>query len=58
MNMLMADVSLTTVDDPESMVQYGRPIPDGQMDDAKGNAIKADPTVSSIEYLHMALKAM
>ena len=43
-NKLMADVSLTTVGDPESMVQYGGPIPDGQMDDVEGNAIKADPT--------------
>ena len=44
MNTLMVDVSLTTVGDPESMMQYGRPIPDGQTDDVKGNTIKADPT--------------
>ena len=40
----MADVSLTTVGDPESMVQYGGPIPEGQTDDVEANAIKAHPT--------------
>ena len=44
MNKLMADVSLTTVGDLESMVKYGGPLPDGQTDDVEGNAIKADPT--------------
>jgi hypothetical protein len=43
-NKLMADVSLTTVGDPESMVQYGGPIPEGQTDDVEANAIKAHPT--------------
>jgi len=44
MNKLMAVVSLTTSGDPDSMVQYGEPIPEGQTDDVKANAIKADPT--------------
>ena len=44
MNKLMADVSLTTVGDLESMVKYGGPLPDGQTDDVEGNAINADPT--------------
>ncbi|KAF8685406.1 hypothetical protein AX14_004002 [Amanita brunnescens Koide BX004] len=45
MNKLMAVVSLTTSGDPDSMVQYGGPIPEGQTDDFKANAIKADPTL-------------
>ena len=48
MNKLMANV---TVGDPESMAQYGGPIPKGQTDDIEANAIKADttPRVSSVK---------
>jgi len=44
MNKLMAVVNLTPSGDPDSIIQYGEPIPEGQMDDVEASAIKADPT--------------
>ncbi|KAF8335663.1 hypothetical protein F5887DRAFT_921069 [Amanita rubescens] len=46
MNKLMAGVSLSqpTDEDPESMAQYGGPVPEGETDDIEANAIKDDPT--------------
>ena len=42
MNKLMAVVSLTTSGDPDSMVQYGGPIPEGHVGDGRTAAEEYD----------------
>ncbi|KAF8326759.1 hypothetical protein F5887DRAFT_925144 [Amanita rubescens] len=44
MNKLMAGVSLAATDDPDSMAQFGGPIPEGETDDIEARTIKAKPT--------------